>query len=182
MVGISDSHRRVCDRVRRWAETWPNVRAGLALTGIAGSGKTHLAVALLQRIVVERQATRRARFVFLPQLMREIQASWKDPDRTEEAILAEVCGVELLVLDQLGAEASGAWVQERVEHILTRCFDGGGSLVTTSIYPIEPAGAGMALDERTSGSVVSLLKEACRVVKMPEDDYRDTVLKHGQDL
>ena len=96
--------------------------------------------------------------------------------------MAEVCGVELLVLDQLGAEASGAWVQERVEHILTRCFDGGGSLVTTSIYPVEPTGSGMALGERTSASVVSLLKEACRVVRMPEDDYRDTVLKHGQDL
>ena len=178
-VPISKGHQRALDQTRRWADRWPDrVNGGLVLTGPAGSGKTHLAVSILHRIVLERKMRCRARFVYLPQLMAEIQSTWKDPVLTEGALLSEVCASDILVVDQLGAERTGAWVEERVLQLLTRCFHANCFLVCTTIYPLVPSATESALDERIPLSAVSLLKEACRFVRVV-DDYRDTVLRHG---
>ena len=181
---ISPPLNRAKATVRKWADAYPDVKAGLVLTGPAGVGKTHLAVAALRHILLDRKIAVRARFVYLPQLLREVQGVWKDSTLTEERLLASVTGAEIVVLDQLGAGmpsgwAGGGWVAEKLLYILTRCFTGGGLLLCTTVYPLAPSGQETGLGEQITTRAVSLLREACRFVRMPGDDYRDTVLIHG---
>ena len=179
---ISEPLRRAKEAVRKWADAYPDVKAGLVLTGPAGAGKTHLAVAALRRILLERKIAARARFVYLPQLLREMQGTWKDALLAEKRMLGSVTSAEILVLDQLGADMGARWAEEKEDkllYILTRCFQNGGLLLCTTVYPFRPSGHQTALAERITARAVSLLREACRAVPVSGDDYRDTVLRHG---
>ena len=166
-------------RLIEWSDAWPDVPAGVVLTGPCGVGKTHLAVSALRRLLLERRIAARARFVYVPQLLRELRGSWKDPERTEEGVLAGVTGADIVVFDGLGEGMGQSWAEEQLLYILKRCFGDGGRLICTTVYPLSPAAGEKALGELITVRAVSVLREACQFVRMLGNDYRDTVLSPG---
>ena len=176
---VSKALGRARQTVTKWADSYPDVKSGLLLHGPAGVGKTHLAVSLLRHVLLERGISVNARFEYVPRLLREVQRVWNDPLLIDERRLAVVLRAEILVLDQIGADTG--WdprVQERLLYILNRCIQSGCVLICTTAFPLEAAKQSTLSDQITVRGV-SLLREACRVVPMPGEDYRDKVINPG---
>src|SRR6202453_52445 len=111
---------------------------GLLLTGSVGVGKTHLAVGIVQALVVEKGV--RALFCDYRELLKRIQESYNPQVlSTELQILTPVFESEVLILDELGAQKPTDWVWDTVALILnTRYNDKRTTLITTN-YPNAPA-------------------------------------------
>lgn len=167
---------------------------GLLLTGHVGVGKTHLAVGILQALILEKSV--RGLFCDYRELLKRIQESYNPSVATTELqILAPVFEAEVLVLDELGAQKPTDWVWDTVALILnTRYNDNRTTLITTN-YPNLPAAGARSLDrprgssdaaramrEETLGDRIgermrSRLAEMCVEIEMRGDDLRQTVRK-----
>ncbi len=178
---------------RRFVDIYPgeNDGTGLLFTGSIGVGKTHLATAILQKLILEKGAP--ALFCDYRELLKKITNSYNPSVHTTELeVLQPVFEAEVLVLDELGAAKPTEWVWETVAHILnTRYNDKRTTLITTNYPNLPPGGAvayegsaGMrarqAVREETLGDRIgermrSRLQEMCVPVEMRGADYRQTV-------
>ncbi len=82
--------------------------------GPCGSGKTHLAAALANRRL---ESGAEVFFTTAPDLLDALRATIASPERYSQ-LIAWVRQVELLVLDDLGAQQSSAWSNEKFLQIL----------------------------------------------------------------
>jgi len=179
---------------RKFVESYPleTHGTGLLLTGSIGTGKTHLAVGILQSLVNERGAT--GLFVDYRELLKQVQNSYnRQVQATELEILKPVFEAEVLVLDELGASKPTDWVWDTVAHILnTRYNDRRTTIITTNysnagpLGSLQELGSGSAaqaraasreetLGDRIGERMRSRLQEMCVVVEMQGVDFRQTV-------
>lgn len=172
----------------QFVETFPEVRRGLLFSGPCGVGKTHLAVAVLKDLVLEKQVS--ARFVDETELLRRLQYSYgPDSPETEREVLRPLYSVELLVWDDLGAGRPTEWVAETIRTILNYRYTRQKQIVLTTNLPLQPAGSRYAenmgremnLAERIGAPLYSRIMEMCQVVEMDGDDYRKQVYKASLD-
>lgn len=153
---------------------------GLLLTGSIGVGKTHLAVGILQALILEKGV--HGLFCDYRELLKEIQNSYNPQVATTELeILKPVFDAEVLVIDELGAAKPTDWVWDTVAHILnTRYNDKRTTLITTNYADQAPggvAGANRAMREETLGDRIgermrSRLAEMCVIMEMTGGDFR----------
>jgi DNA replication protein DnaC len=172
---------------RRFVDGYPATTDGhgLLLTGSIGIGKTHLAVGILQALVIEKGV--QGLFCDYRELLKQIQNSYNPQVATTELeILRPVFEAEVLILDELGAAKPTEWVWDTVAHILnTRYNDKRTTVITTNYADLQPGGAGgtaasRAMREETLGDRIgermrSRLAEMCVVVEMRGEDFRRTV-------
>jgi DNA replication protein DnaC len=188
--GANSSLGRALMTARKFAEAYPVDTAGkgLLFTGSIGVGKTHLAVGVLRRLVVERGV--RGLFVDYRELLKSIQNSYNPQVQTTELeLLQPVFAAEVLVLDDLGAQKPNEWVWDTVALILNTRYNDKQTTIITTNYPDLPAGAGFKPDEKgnkparsedTLGDRIgdrmrSRLAEMCVRVEMTGEDFRQTV-------
>jgi len=192
-TGFGGAHRTLAAahlRARKFVEGYPldAVGTGLLLTGSIGVGKTHLAVGILQALVLERGAT--GLFYDYRDLLKQVQNSYnRQVSETELEVLKPVFDAEILVLDELGASKPTDWVWDTVAHILnTRYNDRRTTIITTNysnlpplgVDPAQATGARAAVREETLGDRIgermrSRLQEMCVVVEMQGEDFRQKV-------
>jgi len=189
-TALSYSHRSqgaALLRARKFVEGYPleNDGTGLILTGSIGVGKTHLAVAIMKALIVERGAT--GLFYDYRDLLKQVQNSYnRQVQETELEILRPVFEAEVLVLDELGASKPTDWVWDTVAHILnTRYNDRRTTIITTNYANLPPLGSvgsdnNVRMREETLGDRIgermrSRLQEMCVVVEMQGEDFRQKV-------
>ena len=174
---------------------------GLLLMGPCGVGKTHLAVAALQEVVLRGHS---GLFYDYRELLKEIQASYSaDNPVTEMGILEPVLTVDVLMLDDLGSSKPSLWALETVGHILntrynanrvtlltTNFLDGDTSRARPGAPAPSPSSASAmpnsrtplmedTLADRIGTRIRSRLYEMCRTIEMSAPDYRKEFRRAG---
>jgi DNA replication protein DnaC len=162
---------------------------GLLLTGDVGIGKTHLAVGILQALILEKGV--RGLFCDYRELLKRIQESYNPLVATTELqILAPVFEAEVLILDELGAQKPTDWVWDTVALILNTRYNDKRTILITTNYPNAPAALaqqrnagpgnvmhGETLGDRIGERMRSRLAEMCVEVEMRGNDLRQSVKK-----
>jgi DNA replication protein DnaC len=167
--------------VRGYARAYPSTpKPGLMLVGDPGTGKTHLAVAVLRRLL-----SRGFEGIFFDyqNLLDRIRAGYDaaSGSSNREAYRAAL-DTEVLLLDDLGAHRVTDWVEDTVTAIVTyRCNNQKPTIVTTNLPDPDAGGCVMernsaipgkmeyrtSLADRVGARARSRLFEMCLVVQMP---------------
>lgn len=134
----------------------------LLLHGSFGTGKTHLLAAIAQELI--RQGTP-AYYQLVPELFDKIRATFDDAseDRFDE-LWQRLLNVDVLLLDDLGAEYPTRWVVERLYTLIDYRYRARLPLVVTTNIPPDK------LDGRIGSRLLDV--RLTTTVGMPGQDYR----------
>jgi DNA replication protein DnaC len=138
---------------------------GLWFTGDVGTGKTTLAM-LISRAAMETDHT--VAIYSLPRLLAMLRGSYEDDAAYSlNDLVDRLCSVDLLHVDDVGAEQTSPWVLEQLYTIVnTRYEDGRALLLTTNLDRD-------ALREQIGERTVSRLFEMCGTpLPLYGDDHR----------
>jgi DNA replication protein DnaC len=171
--------------VKNFVRDFPaETRPGLLLIGEPGTGKTHLAVAAMRKII---EKGFECLFCDYQNLLDRIRSGY---DPTSNSANKEAYRIaldsEVLVLDDLGAHRVTDWVEDTVTSIVTsRCNNRKPLIATTNLPDPEAGGVlteksvlgkpeyRLTLAERIGPRARSRLFEMCTVIRMPlVEDYR----------
>jgi DNA replication protein DnaC len=168
---------------------YPAEKEGLLFIGPIGTGKTHLAVGIIQELVSKKGI--QCLFCDYRELLREIRNSYNPTvEATESGILAPVLDAEVLVLDDLGAIRPSQWVFDTVSDVINHRYNEKKTTIITTNFPDLPAAAPAdaprdltqshaeatarreTLGDRITDRMRSRLHEMCRIVQLEGSDYR----------
>jgi DNA replication protein DnaC len=177
----NDSHKDALKISKQFVKNFPVQDVGLLFIGPCGVGKTHLAVAICQELIEKKHTL--CYFYDFRELIKGIQSTYTpDSPLTESDVLAPVFQSELMVLDELGAKRTSAWIEEIIFYIINQRYNHKKLTIFTSNYldteeeedkrdSFYKKGEDSLVD-RIGVRLRSRLYEMCKIVEMQGDDYR----------
>ncbi len=164
---------------------------GYLLYGRPGAGKTHLLVASLRYLALEKGVA--ARYVEFMLLLSDIRAGF-DAHRGHMDILRPLLFVPVLAIDELGKERGTEWERSMLDELISRRFNSGLATLFATNYFLEERESPvkhepgmrntrspdfareaetMTLPRRVGDRIYSRLNEMCTFVKLdPGHDLR----------
>jgi DNA replication protein DnaC len=158
--------RAIVAATRRYATTIEDqldAGRGLWFMGPPGTGKTTLAMLVSNAAL---KAGRSVAIYSLPRLLNEIRDTHR-AERSHVALLDRLTEVDLLHIDDVGAERTTDWVLEELYSIVNgRYADQRSMVITTNILDRE------ALCDQITARTVSRLTEMCDELPLLGEDHR----------
>lgn len=112
---------------QEYAET---PKGWLVLTGPSGTGKSHLAAAITNAVLDRDEG---ALWVFVPDFLDHLRTTFNpQSDISYDELFTTVRDAPVLILDDLGAQSSSPWAEEKLYQILSHRYDACRPTVITS--------------------------------------------------
>lgn len=160
---VNAKNKLAYEKCKKYCENFSEKSGqGLILIGGYGTGKTHLAVAILHELL-EKSVS--GLFITVPELLAEIRKSFDNKSDSGQ-LLNKLKTVQFLILDDLGAEKPTEWVKEQIFVIINSRYENMKSTVITSNCVITE------LENRIGPRTVSRIIEMCDGVLLDGEDYR----------
>jgi len=162
---VTEMDRHVVRTTRDFADTIAEqleAGRGLWFSGPVGTGKTTLAM-LVSKAALE--AGRSVAVYSLPRLLNEIRDAHR-AERSHIDLLNRLTAVDLLHLDDVGAERKNEWVLEELYSIVNARYEEQRSIVITTNGDYDE------LSDQISERTVSRLAEMCEQVPLDGADQR----------
>jgi DNA replication protein DnaC len=161
LVSIERANPHVVREVRQYARTIAeqlDSGAGIWFTGDVGTGKTTLAM-LISKAAME--ADRTVAIYSLPRLLTQLRETYQDDARYSlNELIDRLTAVDLLHVDDVGAEQTSPWVLEQLYTIVnTRYEEGRAILLTTNL--VDANHDDDALRRQIGDRTVSRVYEIC---------------------
>jgi DNA replication protein DnaC len=183
-------------RVQQFVEAYgtPEGRHGFILMGSVGIGKSHLLAAALRVLTLERGAE--CRYVEFFHLLSELKDGYSS-GKSDMEIIAPLCDVEVLAVDELGKGRGSDWEMYVLDEIISRRYNADKVTLFATNYTDNPrttlkgrlpqAGGGFArtrgprfteeavaetLVERVGERIYSRLREMCDPIAWEGPDFR----------
>ena len=141
----------------------------LLITGAHGNGKTHLAVAVVNRCIKRGDLSH---FAFVPNLLDHLRSTFSPNSPVQyDQLFERVKSAPLLILDDMGAETSTSWAKEKLYQIVVHRYNARlPTMITTYLKIDEIEAAHPRLSSRLLDSTL------VNWVPIEVPDYRD----HGR--
>src|ERR671915_354540 len=162
-------------KVDEYLESWEENREagnGLYFCGGVGTGKTHLAVAVMNELIRRKRIP--SLFVTVPELLDNLRETYNKPGRNLDEWMDAVQNADFLVLDDLGSERPTEWVRERIFVIVNHRYREALPTIFTS--NIGPKDLAAQLSERTASRIIAM----CEWIGLEGEDYRETAAREGR--
>lgn len=150
----------------------------VTLFGAPGRGKTHMAIGLMREWVKLKTYERpmnglqghKAVFLPAPEFFFEIKQTYNSAaSKDEEQVMSGYSWVDLLVIDDLGAEKVTDWSRQLLYLLIDRRYrNGKQTIITTNLTPSQ-------LAETIDARIVSRLAEMGVVIELKGSDKRLSV-------
>jgi DNA replication protein DnaC len=190
----SQEHLRAKNVAEEFAKKFRKDKAtqGFLLYGRPGAGKTHLLVATLRWLALEKGVS--GRYVEFMLLLSDIRAGFNE-NRSHMEILKPLLHVPVLAIDELGKERGTEWERSMLDELISRRFNSGlatlfatnyfleerenpvrerpGAMVKTHSPEFARDAEAITLARRVGDRIYSRLNEMCAFVKLdPKMDMR----------
>jgi DNA replication protein DnaC len=138
---------------------------GLWLHGDPGTGKTTLAM-LVSKTALEHG--RSVAIYSMPKLLARIRRTYDGGvgEQTYDQLFERLSTVDLLHIDDLGAESRTEWVLEQLYALINERYESERALIVTSNHDYE------SLEEQVGTRVVSRLSDMCEALPLFGEDRR----------
>ena len=162
---VTEMDPQVVSVVRRYTENIDSMLdagEGLWLIGPVGTGKTTLAmIATMAALKAGRSAARYS----MPSLLTLIKSTFDSGGHAE--LLERLCAVDLLHIDDIGAEKQTPWVLEELYSIVNSRYEEQRSMIITTNI-----GDRSELHEQITERTVSRLTQMCQELPLHGPDHR----------
>ncbi len=156
--------KKVVQLAKEFLEIYSVDSRGLIFMGGCGTGKTHLAVALLRDLIAKGHS---GLFYNVITLLDELRSTFDEGSSLSQwPILEKIQDTDILVLDDLGAEKTSGWVNDRLYAIINHRYENKKPIIVTTNREITE------LRDQVGNRIYSRLMEMCRTVIFAGKDYR----------
>lgn len=124
-------------KAKETAQTYSHDPMGwLVISGPSGTGKTHIAAAIVNRLITE---SKPAKFINVSDLLNQmrLEIDYENPDHLNENLLDHLSNAPMLVLDDLGTHSRTQWAEEKLDQLLGYRYDRRLPTVVTTSEKIE---------------------------------------------